>query len=70
MIKQSIINKLKSLVSSIGWALFIWGIGITKEEYWKQIYEQEKKQQDDNNTRRYSNVIILIRYSNGDINKQ
>jgi len=44
MIKQSIINKLKSLVSSIGWALFIWGIGITKEEYWKQIYEQEKKQ--------------------------
>jgi hypothetical protein len=40
--KLTIIDRIKSLISSIGWHLFIWGLGITKEEYWDRIYEQEK----------------------------
>lgn len=33
---------IKNKISSIAWRLFIWGLGITQEEYWEQIYQQEK----------------------------
>ncbi len=41
--KQNLFEILKSKVSSIGWKLFIWGLGITQEEYWDRIYQQEKQ---------------------------
>jgi hypothetical protein len=40
--KFNLIESIKSIVSSIGWKMFIWGLGITQEEYWHQIYLQEK----------------------------
>ncbi len=43
MKKQNLLDKIKRKVSSIGWKLFIWGLGITQEEYWERIYEQEKQ---------------------------
>lgn len=42
MKKITLLDRLKRVVSSIGWKMFIWGLGITKEEYWSRIYEQEK----------------------------
>lgn len=42
MKKQDYIIRFKGFVSSIGWKLFIWGLGITQEDYWEQIYWQEK----------------------------
>ena len=41
---------LKSKISSLGWKLFIWGLGITKEQYWQRIYEQEKRYKTNSNT--------------------
>lgn len=43
MKKENLVDKFKSKVSSIGWKLFIWGLGITQEEYWEHIYQQEKQ---------------------------
>ena len=40
--KQTLKQKIKDIVASIGWRLFLWGNNITAEQYWKQIYEQEK----------------------------
>lgn len=41
--KQNLLDRLKSKVSSLGWKMFIWGLGITQEEYWERIYQQEKQ---------------------------
>ena len=41
--KQNLLDILKSKVSSLGWKMFIWGLGITQEEYWERIYQQEKQ---------------------------
>jgi len=41
MKKQYYLDRLKTKISSIGWKLFIWGLGITQEEYWERIYQQE-----------------------------
>jgi hypothetical protein len=41
--KENLLAKFKGKVSSIGWKLFIWGLGITQEEYWERIYQQEKQ---------------------------
>lgn len=46
MKKVTFIEIIKKKISSIGWVLFIWGQGISKEEYWQRIYEQEKKYQE------------------------
>ena len=41
MKKLTILDWIKSTCSSIGWKLFIWGLGITQEEYWDRTYDQE-----------------------------
>lgn len=43
MKKPTIIDWIKSTCSSIGWKLFIWGLGIPEEMYWEDIYQQEKR---------------------------
>lgn len=42
MNKENILELFKSKISSLGWKLFIWGLGLTQEQYWERIYEQEK----------------------------
>jgi len=49
MKKQNLIERLKTLIGSIGWKLFIWGNGFTQEEYWERIYRQEKEYKQDTN---------------------
>lgn len=39
--KETLGNKIRRWVSAIGWILFLWGIGKTAEEYWKEIQLQE-----------------------------
>jgi hypothetical protein len=39
---KNLFERLKNKVSSLGWKMFIWGLGITQEEYWERIYQQEK----------------------------
>ena len=33
----TLVERFKLWVSSIGWRLFIWGSGMTEEDYWKEI---------------------------------
>ena len=47
--ETTIIYKIKSLIATIGWKLFIWGSGITEEDYWEAIYQQEKSIRENNN---------------------
>lgn len=62
MKNPTIIDWIKSTCSSIGWRLFIWGIGISQEEYWHRIYLQERdgfidKRRVGNSTRIVDNLI-------------
>jgi len=41
--KQHLFQSIKNKISSLGWKMFIWGLGITQEEYWDRIYQQEKQ---------------------------
>lgn len=41
--EETIIQKIKDFIAGVSFKLFLWGNGLTKEEYWKQIYEQEKQ---------------------------
>lgn len=41
MKKQTLSQWIKSTCSSIGWKMFIWGLDISQEKYWDNIYEQE-----------------------------
>lgn len=50
MKRETLSEMLKSKISSLGWKLFIWGLGITKEQYWQRIYEQEKRYKTNSNT--------------------
>lgn len=45
--KLTIIQRLKQIVASIGWKLFIWGNETTPEQYWSEIYEQEVAERND-----------------------
>lgn len=38
----TLLERFKSFVSSIGFRMFLWGIGMTADEYFDEIYEQEK----------------------------
>ena len=35
-------NRIKDFIQKIGWRMFIWGLGMTEEDYWADIYTQEK----------------------------
>jgi hypothetical protein len=37
----SLLMKIRELIGCIGWKLFLWGLGATKEQYWDVIFNQE-----------------------------
>ncbi len=41
MKKETLLERLKRFLGSIGWKLFIWGNNFTQEEYWERIFQQE-----------------------------
>lgn len=53
MKKSNLIQKIKNKVSSIGWKLFIWGLGISQEDYWERIYQQELNYKNRTNEKDY-----------------
>ena len=46
--KTNILLEIKKFIAAIGWKLFIWGSGITEEDYWEAIYQQEKSIRENN----------------------
>ena len=38
---EVLIWRIKKTTQSLGWKMFIWGLGTTQEEYWNDIYHQE-----------------------------
>jgi hypothetical protein len=46
--RTTLYQKLKTYVGSFAWGIFLWSIGLTEEEYWKLIYEQEKREREKN----------------------
>jgi len=42
MERETLIEKLKCKIASIGWKMFLWGNSLKQEEYWERIYQQEK----------------------------
>ena len=47
MMKDTIIQRIKSFIASLGWKMFIWGNDFTEEEYWEMIYNQEKNKREE-----------------------
>jgi hypothetical protein len=43
MNELSIWNKLKLRIGAVAFGIFIWSMGMTDEEYFEAIYEQEKR---------------------------
>jgi hypothetical protein len=43
MRELSIWNKLKLRIGAVAFGIFIWSMGMTDEEYFEAIYEQEKR---------------------------
>lgn len=43
MSELSIWNKLKLRIGAVAFGIFIWSMGMTDEEYFEAIYEQEKR---------------------------
>ena len=48
VMKTNILLEIRKFIATIGWKLFIWGSGITEEDYWEAIYEQEKNYRENN----------------------
>ena len=46
--QTNILLQIRKFIAIIGWKLFIWGSGITEEDYWEAIYEQEKNYRENN----------------------
>ena len=46
--QTNILLEIRKFIATIGWKLFIWGSGITEEDYWEAIYEQEKNFRENN----------------------
>ena len=42
MDKDTLIEKIKGLITSIVWPIFLWSVTHTEDSYWKSVYEQEK----------------------------
>ena len=40
--KLNILQEIKNVVAEIALRLFLWGNDMSREYYWKLIYEQEK----------------------------
>lgn len=40
--EETLIEKIKRLVSSIAWPIFLWSISRTAEDYWEDIYREQK----------------------------
>ncbi len=45
MSKQNIIDRIKEIIASMAWKVFLWANGFSQEQYWKMIYEQEKNEE-------------------------
>lgn len=43
---QTLLERIREWIGGIGWRLFLWGMNLTADSYWKQIYEQEKMRQE------------------------
>lgn len=43
MRKETLLEKLKSKLASLGFKMFLWGSSFKEEEYWEIIYQQEKQ---------------------------
>ena len=39
---QTIVEKIKAIISNAAWRVFLWSLNMTAEEYWTAVYEQEK----------------------------
>lgn len=42
MNKETLFDKLRDLIGSLGWKMFLWASEMTEEEYWERLYEHEK----------------------------
>ena len=40
--EETIKEKIKRIVGSIAWPIFLWSINRTAEDYWDDIYRQQK----------------------------
>lgn len=56
--KQGFAKWLKEKICGIGWSLFIWGLGISADEYRRQIYEEEKLHEDEKHV---EPAIVLLK---------
>lgn len=41
--KLRILDRIRNVVGSIAWKVFLWSIRMTEDEYFEEVYKQEKK---------------------------
>ena len=41
-------TRFEFIIGQYAWKIFLWSIGMSQEEYWNEIYEQEKMYELDN----------------------
>ncbi len=39
--KLGLLHNLKNIIGGVAWRIFLWSLSLTKDEYFKQIYDQE-----------------------------
>jgi hypothetical protein len=47
---------LRNIIGGIGWKVFIWGLGVSQETYWQEIYEQELARKSEESAATPSNI--------------
>ena len=40
--KFNIFNKIRELIAGISFSIFLWAVGLSEDEYFTSIYEQEQ----------------------------
>ena len=40
--EPGVLKKIKSFIAYVAFRVFIWGVDLTQEAYWKLIHDQEK----------------------------
>lgn len=44
--EKTILDKIKDIIRSIAFPIFLWSIDMTHEQYWEEIYFQEKHERE------------------------
>lgn len=51
MKEPTLLDNIRDFITMIAWRVFLWGIRMTEEQYWKQIARDERMHEAQNSVR-------------------